>query len=120
MEAKANLLPPSGTKEINSRCPKGYRPSVKKDKDDANWEHQDEAPNDKAKSHNSSSANQPQTSAPKKDKRSHRGGHPATGINATEVAKNDKDKAKNLSYIECYTCKQKSHYANKCPEKSKN
>ena len=30
-----------------------------------------------------------------------------TGINATEVAKEDKnkDKAKDLSHIKCYTCK---------------
>ncbi len=34
--------------------------------------------------------------------------------------KKDKDKAKDLSYIECYTYKQKSHYANKCLKKSKN
>ncbi len=34
-EAKANLQPPFGTREIDSRCPKGYRLLVKKDKDDA-------------------------------------------------------------------------------------
>ncbi len=59
-EAKVSLQPPSGTREIDSRYPKSYRLSVKKDKDDANWEHWDEAPNkdkDKARSHNSSSAN---------------------------------------------------------------
>ncbi len=69
--------------------------------------------------HNSSSANQLQIQASKKDKR-HWEDHPATGVNATEVAKKDKDKAKDLSHIKYYTCKQKGHYANKCPEKVKN
>ncbi len=125
-EAKASLQPPSGTREIDSRCPKGFRPSVKKDKDEANREHRDrDKDKDKAKPHNPSSANsQPQTQASKKDKRhgNHRGGHPATEVNATEIAKKDKDKdkAKDLSHIKCYTYKQKGHYANKCPEKSKN
>ena len=75
---------------------------------------------DKAQSHNSFSANQPQTQAPKKDKRDHRGDHLATGVNATEVAKKDKDKAKDLSHVKCYTCKQKSYYTNKYSEKQKN
>ncbi len=57
VEVKTNLQPPSGTKEINFRCPKGYRPLVKKNKDDANWKNQDETPKDKAKSYNFSSAN---------------------------------------------------------------
>ena len=42
----------------------------------------------------------------------------------TKVAKKNKDKnkdkAKDLSYIKCYICKQKVHYANKYPEKTKN
>ena len=41
-------------------------------------------------------------------------------INAIKVAKIDKNKAKDLSHIECYTRKQKGHYANKCLEKPKN
>ncbi len=47
-------------------------------------------------------------------------GHPIIEINATKVAKKDKDKAKDLSHIKCYTYKQKSHYTNKYSEKSKN
>ncbi len=43
-----------------------------------------------------------------------------TSINTIKVNKKDKDKFKNLSYIKCYTCKQKSHYANKYLEKPKN
>ncbi len=97
----------------------------KKDKEDTYREPQNEASKDKdkAKSHNSStSANQPQTQASKKNKhgcrRGHRG-HPATEINATEVAKKDKA-PKDLSHIECYTYHQKVHYATKCLDKPKN
>ncbi len=124
-EAKANLQLPFYIREIDFRCPKGYRPSAKKDKEDIYRESQNEVSKDKdtAKSHNSSnSANQPQTQAPKKDKRSCRRGHRghlATGVNAIEVAKTDKA-PKDLSNIEYYTCHQKGHYANKYPEKSKN
>ena len=67
-EAKAGLQPHSMIREINSRCPKKHRPSIKKDKNDAYWEHRNEVFKDKkkAKSHLSSSANQPQTQASKK------------------------------------------------------
>ena len=98
-------------------------PLAKKDKDDTSWEHRNKASNkdkDKAKSHNSSPTNQPQTQTPKKDKRGHRKGYSATRVNATEITKKDKDKTKNLSHVECYTCKQKGYYVNKCPEKFKN
>ncbi len=127
IEAKASLQPPSGTREIDSRCPKGYRPSVKKDKDDAYRKQRNEASNrdkEKAKSHNlSSSANQPQTQASnfkKRQRKGRGGGHSAIGVNATVVAKKDKDKAKDLSHVKCYTCKQKGHYVNKCFDKPKN
>ncbi len=121
-KAKANLKPPFYIREIDAKCPKGYRSLVKKDKENTYWEHRNEASKnkDKAKSHNSSFTHQPQTQASKKDKRGYRGGYPATEVNATEVAKKDKDKAKDLSHIKCYTCKQKGHYTNKCLEKSKN
>ncbi len=64
VEAKANLQPPFYVREIDSRCLKGHRPSVKKNKEDTYREPRDEASKDKekAKSHNSfTSANQPQT-----------------------------------------------------------
>ncbi len=123
IEAKANLQPPFYIREIDSKCPKGYHPSVKKNKENTYRESCNETSKnkDKTKSQTFFFANQPQIQAPKKDKRSRRGGHPATRVNSTELVKKDKDKApKDLSHIECYTCHQKGHYANKCPEKSKN
>ena len=124
-EGKTNLQPPFYVSEIDSRCPKSHRPSAKKNKEDTYPEPRNEASKDKdknkAKSQTSSFANQPQAQTPKKDKRGRREGHLATGVNATEVAKKEKDKApKDLSHVECYTCHQKGHYTNKCLEKSKN
>ncbi len=40
--------------------------------------------------------------------------------NVSKVAKKDKDKAKDLSHVKYYTCKQKGYYANKYLEKLKN
>ena len=122
IEANANLQPPFRTKKIDSRYPKEYKLLAKKDKNNASWEYCNEASNkdkDKAKSHNSSSVNQHQTQTPKKDKCGCWESHLATGVNATKVAKKDKDKVKDLSHVKCYTCKQKGHYINKCPENSK-
>ncbi len=120
-EAKVNLQPPFYVRDINAKCPKGHHPSAKKDKEDTYRKPQNEASKnkDKAKSHSSStSANQLQTQAPENNKRGRWGGHPATGVNATEVAKKDKA-PKDLSHIECYTCHQKGHYATKCPDQPK-
>ncbi len=125
VEAKANLQPPFYVRDIDARCPKGHRPSSKKDKEDTYREPQNEASKDKdkAKSYRSfTSANQPQTQVSKKDKcgcRGGHGGHPATGVNATKVAKKDKA-LKHLSHIKCYTYHQKGHYITKCPDKPKN
>ncbi len=119
VETKANLQPPFYVRDINIRCPKGHRLSAKKDKEHTYWEPRNEVSKDKAKSNSSASANQPQTQAPKKDKCGRRGGHPATGVNATEIAKKDKA-LKDLSYIKCYTYYQTGHYTTKCPDKPKN
>lgn len=106
-------------RDIDSRCPKCYKPSAKEDKDKNN--NQD---TNKAISYNLSPANisQPQTQTFRKDKR-HRNcwGNPfATGVNAIKVIKKEKNKVKDLSYIEYYTHKQKGHYINKYFEKLKN
>ena len=96
--------------------------SAKKDKENTYQESHNEVSKDKnkAKSHIPTFANQPQTQTLKKDKHNYRGDHLATGVNATEVAKKDKNKAlKDLSHVEYYTCHQKSHYTTKCPDKPK-
>ena len=122
VEVKANLQQPFYVREIDSKCPKGYCLLVKKDKENANLEHCNKASNknkEKAKSHNPFSANQPQAQASKK----HQGWRrdpPATGVNATKLVKKDKDKAKDLSHVKCYTYKQKDYYASKCFKKAKN
>ncbi len=64
VEAKANLQPFFGTREIDFRRLKGYRLLVKKDKDDAYRKHHNEVSNkenEKAKSNNPSFTHQPQT-----------------------------------------------------------
>ena len=73
----------------------------------------------KAKSHNPSSANQPQIQDSKKCHGSWQGGRSAIRVNATVVAKKDKDKnkTKDLSHVKCYICKPKDYYVNECPEK---
>ncbi len=56
-KAKTSLQALFGTKTINFRCPKDYKPSVKKNnKHDAHREHRN-GDKDKAKSHNPFSAN---------------------------------------------------------------
>lgn len=69
-EIKVSLQLPSKTREIDSKCLKGHRPSAKKDKNNTNYKHWDgDKDKDKAKSHNLSSINsQSQTQASKKDK----------------------------------------------------
>ena len=81
---------------------------VKKNKDNVNWKHCNKASNkdkNKTKFYNSSFANQSQTQAFKKDQHSCWKGYLVTGINTIKVAKKNKNKAKDLSYIKCYTGK---------------
>ena len=56
----------------------------------------------------------------KKHQRSWQRGFLAIGVNAIKIAKNDKDNAKNLSHVKCYTSKQKDNYVSKYPKKPKN
>ena len=125
-KAKVSLQAPSETREMDSWCPQGQRPTKKEDKNSRDYEKNKSSQNPPTNA--SSSGTQSSPAQPKKEQnsRSRRGGSrrqgqgqntPATGVNATAVRKDkDKDK-KNLSNIECYTCKQKGHYTNKCPEK---
>ena len=115
-EAKASLQAPSGTREMDSRCPRGQRPTKKEDKDSRDYEKNKSSQN--PPTNTSSSGTQSSPAQPKKEQnsRSRQGGSrrqgqgqntPATGVNATAIKKEkDKDKdKKDLSNIECYTCK---------------
>lgn len=119
VEAKINLQPPFYIKEINSKYPKNHCPSAKKDKKNKYWEICNKVSKNKNKTkfYNSSSANQSQIQTPKKNKY-YQGDYLVTGVNTTKIAKKNKNKTKDLSYIKCYTYKQKGHYANKCPKKA--
>ena len=100
--------------QIDFKCLKSYRPLVKKDKEDINWEHCKEASSkdkEKAKSHNPFFANQPQAQTSKKRQGRWQQGFSATGVYAINVAKKNKDKVKNLSHVECYISKQKGYHA---------
>ena len=80
--------------------------------------------NAQTQSHNFLSPNisQPQSQASKNNKhhRSCQRDYLTTGVNASEIAKKDRDKAKNLSHIKYYTSKQKGLDTNKCLDKAKN
>ena len=128
VKAKASLQAPSGTREMDSRYPRGQRPIKKEDKDSRDYEKNKFSQN--PPTNTSSSGTQSSLAQPKKEQnsRSRRGeprrqgqgqNTPATGVNATAVRKDkDKDKdKKDFSNIEYYTCKQKDYYANKCPKK---
>ena len=118
-EAKANLQPPSYVWEIDVRSPKNYRLSSKKNKENIQRQHHNEAPKNKGKSQIPATTNQLQTQDSKKRHEGQWGNRPATEVNATKVVKKEKDKAKDLSHVKCYTCNQKDHYANKYPDKPK-
>ena len=63
VKVKANLQPPFNLREIDSKYPKIYCSSVKKDKEDANREYYNEASSknkEKTKFYNHSDTNQPQ------------------------------------------------------------
>ena len=120
IETKVNLQLSSKTREIDSKYPKSYKPLAKKDKNKTNWEYWD---GNKTKSYNLPLANsQFQIQASKKNKHyeNRQRGHLATKINTIKVGKKNKNKAQNLSHIECYTYKQKNHYINRCLKKPKN
>ena len=113
---------------MDFQCPRGQRPTKKENKDSRDYEKNKSSQNLPANTSSSGTLSSP--AQPKKDQNSRScQGEPwqqgqsqntlATDVNTTVVRKDkDKDKdKKDFSNIECYTCKQKSHYANKCPEK---
>ena len=127
-EAKASFQAPSGTREMDSQCPQGQRPTKKDDKDFRDFEKNKSSQNPLANILSSGTQSSPAQPKKEQNSRSRREkpqqqsqgqNTPVTGVNTTVVRKNkDKDKdKKNFSNIKWYTYKQKSYYANKCPEK---
>ena len=134
-EAKASLQPASSVREMDSRCYRGRRP-VKKDETSAPSKFSRDDNREKAKpadtQPSSSTAGSPPSNRGQQKNRGNRrgprsgrrdGGTPATGVNATEVRKQDQrpEKRQDLSQIKCYNCQKMGHYATKCPDReSKN
>ena len=109
---------------MNSWCPWGQWSTKKDDKDSRDFEKNKSSQNLLANA--SLCGTQSSPTQPKKNQNSHpcqrepqqqgqSQNTPVIGVNATAIRKNkDKDKdKKDLSNIECYTYKQKDHYANK-------
>ena len=126
-KAKASLQALSGIREMDFRCPRGQRPTNKDDKDSKDYKKNKSSQNPPANALSSGTQSSPEQPKKEQNSRSCRGGPrqqgqgqntPATGVNATTVRKDkDKDKdKKDLSNIECYTCKHKGYYANKYPK----
>ena len=126
VEAKAILQSFSIIRDIDSRCPKGNKPARKEEKDSSGKNKStDSALADTSSRKQTSSTQQTSSAHPKKD---HRGGprrgrrrgqdsrgqnSPATGVNA--IPKKEED----LSQVECFHCRKKGHFANRCPQKKK-
>ena len=130
-EAKALLQSSASTRDMDSRCPRGNRPTRKEKKDSSGKNKStDSVPADTSSGKQSSSTQQTSSANPKKDQDHQQGsrrrggrrrqgqGHdfPATGVNASTVKKEVKD----ISQVECYNCHRKGHYATKCPQRPKN
>ena len=114
------------TCDIDSKYPRGNRPAKKEEKDfGGKNKSTDSAPADISSGKQTSSTQQTFFAHLKKD---HRGGpqrgrgrgqdsqgqdSPATGVNA--IPKKEED----LSQVECFHCRKKGHFANRCPQKKK-
>ena len=119
VEAKTLLQPPLGIREIDAKCLQGYKPTKKEDKDSGENKSNDIPSADVPSGKQTSSTNQ------KKDQNYQEGPRhcsrwgqrqgqdsPATGVNITPE-KEEKD----ISHVECFYCRRKGHFANKCPQK---
>ena len=125
-EAKAMLQSSASTRDMDSRCPRGNRPARKEEKDSGGKNKStDSASADTSSGKQTFSTQQASSVHPKKN---HRGGprrergrgqdsrgqdSPATGVNA--IPKKEED----LSQVECFHCRKKGHFANRCPQKKK-
>ena len=115
-KAKASLQASSETKEIDSRYSWSQRPTRKDDKDSKDFEKNKSSQNLSTNAISSGTQSSPAQPKKKQNSRFRQGKPqqqgqgqitPATCVNATAV-RNNKDKnkdKKDLSNIECYTCK---------------
>ena len=116
-EAKTSLQSPASTRDMDSRCPRGNRAAKREEKDSKN-KSTDSTPADTSSGKQSSSTQQTSSPHPKKGgSRRGRGrgqNSPATGVNATP-----RKEEVDLSQVDCFHCRKKGHYANRCPQKKK-
>ena len=125
-EAKALLQSSFSTRDMDSKYSQGNRLAEKEEKDfGGKNKSTDSASADTSSGKQSSSTQQTSSANPKKDQNyqggpRHRGRRgrrrgqdsPATGVNITPE-KEEKD----ISHVECFHCRRKGHFANKCPQK---
>ena len=125
-EAKAMLQSSASTRDMDSRCPRGNRPTKKEEKDSNRKNKSTDSPSADTSSGKQSFSTQQTSSNPKKNQDHqqsprHRGGRGKQGHNtdspATDVniipTKEEKDK--DMSKVECFNCHRKGHYSKKCP-----
>ena len=117
--AKALLQSPASTRNIDSRCPRGNRPAKKEEKDSGGKNKStNSTPVDTSNGKQSSPTQQTSSAYLKKGGSWRRRGQgqnsPATGVNTTL-----KKEKVNFFQVDCFYCKKKGYYANKCPQKKK-
>ena len=122
----------ASTRNINSRCLRGNKPTKKEERDSGKNKSIDSSPADTSSEKQLSSTQQTSSINLKKDqvyqrdswRRGEQGqGHspnsPATSLNIVS-----KKEERDIFQVECYNCHWKRHYFNKCSqnpkEKSKN
>ena len=128
-EAKTMLQSCFITRNMDSRCQQGNRPSKKEkeEKDSGKNKSTKSTPADTSSRKQSSSAWQTPSAKPKNNQDHQqgprrRGGQgqgcntnsPATGVNIVSTKE-----GRDMSQVECYNCHRKRHYSNKCPRNPK-
>ena len=116
-EAKASLQSPTSTCDIDSRYSRGNRPAKREEKDSkkksTNSTHADTSSGKQSSSTQQTFSPHPKKGGPWRE-RGQGQDSPATGVNATP-----KKEEVDLLQVDCFYCKKKGHYANKCPHKKR-
>ena len=120
VEAKALLQSPANTRDMDSRCSQGNNPAKKEEKDSGG---KNKSTNsvlaDIFSGKQSSSTQQTSSAHSKKDHRGdprRRRGQSQDSL-TMGVNVNPKKKEVDLSQVDCFYCRKKGHYTNKCPQK---